>query len=473
MKEEKIDKKTLEMNEKFYNKEVYRAKKQKKIIRKIKIVRNIVSILFSISVIIIAFTIYSRYDYNYYIKGILEYGNTEFTRDSNIKYDKGRSYKIENKEFSDAIFYRIIKVKPNTAYRIKVKVKTENVESENGNEMAGAQIAIGDYEEHSKVLNGTSDWQELSLSFNSKTNEELRVGFRLGGNNLKAKGIAWFDDIVLEEGNTINNNNWKFLVCLLDNVDLEINGEKITTRLLEQDVKNIEDSLERFKESSYNFSSGNLIVDYDVFHIEDPITTCTYEEENGYYFTEKDVNEQINKYFEKGDYDHIFVCFRLDDKYVKEWIGLGNMVYQDKGFSNIRIIDYKYKYTAYNTFPEETFLHEFLHTLERNSLEYGYQRPELHDHEKYGYYNEANNGLLKWYADYMNKKIETEEGYIGLPQEIFYLKPPQDIDFKNKKISEELKEPDNIIEIVDSIIYQFKNIFNKEEINLYTEGAAN
>ena len=45
-----------------------------------------------------------------------------------------------------------------------------------------------------------------------------------------------------------------------------------------------------------------------------------------------------------------------------------------------------YKYDSrINTFPEEVFLHEFLHSLERNAQEYGYTIPALHDNEKYGY----------------------------------------------------------------------------------------
>ena len=69
------------------------------------------------------------------------------------------------------------------------------------------------------------------------------------------------------------------------------------------------------------------------------------------------------------------------------------MDYYGIGFSNIRLPNdsesYIYRYNGrINTFPEEVFMHEFLHSLERNAEEYGYQRPELHDYQKYGYENE-------------------------------------------------------------------------------------
>ena len=63
---------------------------------------------------------------------------------------------------------------------------------------------------------------------------------------------------------------------------------------------------------------------------------------------------------------------------VNEWIGLGSMRYDSIGFSNIRMPNdlrnsTMYKYNIKNdTFPEEVFVHEFLHSLERNLTEKGY-----------------------------------------------------------------------------------------------------
>lgn len=133
------------------------------------------------------------------------------------------------------------------------------------------------------------------------------------------------------------------------------------------------------------------------------------------------------------------------------------MDYYGIGFSNIRLPNssksYMYKYnTNINQFPEEVFLHEFLHSLERNSKEYGYEVPDLHDYEKYGYKNERLFGQKKWYADYMNKNIDVKEEKIGLPQEIYTLKPAKNKDFLNSYKIKELEEPENIIEEIKEII---------------------
>lgn len=149
------------------------------------------------------------------------------------------------------------------------------------------------------------------------------------------------------------------------------------------------------------------------------------------------------------------------------------MDYYGLGFSNIRLPNdsksYMYKYnTRINTFPEEVFLHEFLHSLERNSKEYGYSRPELHDYEKFGYKNEPIIGQKKWYTDYMNKTIKAtvaddnglggNGGFVGLPQEIYQLKPAKESNFEYSYKIEEFKEPENIIEEIRQII---KNLANK------------
>ena len=138
------------------------------------------------------------------------------------------------------------------------------------------------------------------------------------------------------------------------------------------------------------------------------------------------------------------------------------MDYYGIGFSNIRLPNdsksYIYKYNSrINTFPEEVLLHEFLHSLERTAKEYGYERPDLHDYEKYGYKNELLIGQKKWYTDYMNKEIKTQTGNIGLPEEIYTLKPAKASNFRySYKMQEVFKEPENFIEEIKELIENIK-----------------
>ena len=137
------------------------------------------------------------------------------------------------------------------------------------------------------------------------------------------------------------------------------------------------------------------------------------------------------------------------------------MDYYGIGYSNIRLPNssrsYLYRYnTQINTFPEEVFLHEFLHSLERTAKEYDYDIPALHDNEKYGYKSQSLTGLREWYKDYMNKNITSSNGKIGLPNEVYTLKPAKNSNFKySYKFDDEFKEPQNIIEEIRQL---FKNL---------------
>ena len=95
------------------------------------------------------------------------------------------------------------------------------------------------------------------------------------------------------------------------------------------------------------------------------------------------------------------------------------MDYYGIGFSNIRLPNdrnnYIYTYNEYiNTFPEEVFVHEFLHSLERTSEEYEYTIPRLHDYKLYGYEEKLVKGLYDWYKDYMTCNIESDGSKIRI-----------------------------------------------------------
>lgn len=150
------------------------------------------------------------------------------------------------------------------------------------------------------------------------------------------------------------------------------------------------------EESCNKLSNGKMTAECDIYEIDTPLSKLSYDNEYGYYVSPEDIEDQIKETIASHDYDHIYVIVRLGDEEhkndieVNDWIGLGSMDYYGIGFSNIRLPNdsrsYIYKYNKrINTFPEEVFLHEFLHSLERNAEEYGYERPELHDYQKYGY----------------------------------------------------------------------------------------
>lgn len=451
-------------------------------IKKGKLIRRIISLIILFIFIAVFVTIYNKYNFNYYMKSVREPHLTTFERDKEVKYSDTNSYKITNEDYNDSMFFQEIQVTPNTPYRVTCMVKTENVENIENMISGGAHICIEDTTERSSSLTGTSDWTQVEMLFNSRNREVVNIGFRLGGFQEKSKGEAWFSDFKVESGTPDTSTKWKFACFILENTDAVIKQGSTSKRVKESmdraDVLNIESNMLMFKNSIRTISGGRMSAEYETIEITKPITSLSYDNENGYYLSEEDASGLIDNYLKEKDYDHIFVVMKLGDINknltgdIHDWIGLGGMDYYGIGYSNIKIpekTNYSFTYNAsVNTFPEEVFVHEFLHTLERNSEENGYNIPALHDYSKYGYQDEQIVGLKKWYSDYMQELITASNGSkIGIPKTIYNIKPATSVDFQNSYEINVLKEPENIMDEINSIIKRIEKLFiNRKNIEL-------
>lgn len=442
-----------------------------------KVISRIFSLIILIGLITALVYIYNKYYFNDFIKANENKGETSYYRDSSQKYNGQKSYCIENKDYNDALFFKEISVKKDTPYRITCMVKTENVESDKP-ETSGACISIMGTADQTIPIQGTTDWQKVTLLVDSKEQDTLDISFRLGGYDGYSKGKAWFSDIHVEEGIKDETSDWNVVCFLIDNIDVNIEGKHHTYSLTQEDKDLLKDNLKRFANTVESFSNNAMTVSYQTVEIKEPLTSLSYDQENYYYVAAKDVKPLIDDYVQKNEYDHIFIGIRMGDTLssipVNEWIGLGSMRYNSIGFSNIRMPNdlrnsTMYKYNIKNdTFPEEVFVHEFLHSLERNLTEKGYTFPALHDNEKFGYENQNKTGLKDWYRDYMRCNIDSNVGKTGLDQIVYKTKPIQLSDFNYAHEIEFENVPHNIIDIVSQIISNFKQVMSKNsnsEIN--------
>lgn len=439
---------------------------------------NIITWLIIIIMLFIAFSFYKNNNFNEFIKSEMELNISDFKRDSEVKYSKSSSYKIVSNIANDATFYKKVKVQKNTPYKVKCMVKTDNIVPENDISGVGAQISIIGTTEKSVAVTGTEDWQEVEMIFNSKDRDVVDIGFRLGGYLGKCTGTAWFSDFSLEEGKSTESKNWKFACFIFENTDVVVDGKSVELSMTDNDISDIRDTIGRFERTVGELSQNKMTANCDTYRVSDPISKLTYDEEFGYFVASEDVESSIKDVVMQNDYDHIFAIIRLgneeykNDIQVNDWIGLGSMDYYGIGYSNIRLPNssrsYIYRYSErINTFPEEVFLHEFLHSLERTAEEYGYDIPALHDNEKYNYKSQSLTGLKDWYEVYMNKQIKSSKGSIGLPKDVYTLKPAKSSDFKYSFVIDEFHEPQNIVEEIKQL---FKNVVNN--INVISQKMA-
>lgn len=271
----------------------------------------IITVIILCALVYLAYQYYQINNFNNLVKSEQNLYTSKFIRDDNVKYSDKKSYSIESNEYNDAMFYEKVKVEKNKPYKVTCMVKTENVEAKNGNSGVGAQISIEGSTERSVAIQGSSDWQKIELIFNSKDRDTINIGFRLGGNLGEAKGKAWFSDFTMEEGVSENNSNWDFACFIFKNTNVNINNNQINLQVTDSDIKDIENTISRFENSCYTLSEGKMTANCDIYELDTPISSLSYDDEFGYYVAPEDVENQIKDVISNNDYDHIFVVVRL------------------------------------------------------------------------------------------------------------------------------------------------------------------
>ena len=431
-----------------------------------------------IIILIITFNIYKLNNFNNFEKIVAEENRTEFIRDNKVKCSKYYSYKIENNDYNDACFYREIEVEPNTPYKISCMVRTRNIVGENSKQDVGATIGLLDTLEYSAPLRGTNDWQKIEYMFNSKNRNKVKISFRLGGNQGKCTGTAWFSDFKIEKGIKNTDSEWNIGCFIVKQLDVNIDGTQYNLHTNNEDIQNAQLNMERFKDICYKFSNKKMTVKYEMNIIDTPVTTISFDDECGNFLKYMDVKDLIYDIVKEKEYDHIFVVCRMENEEgnvsiptIDNWIGLGGMDMYGIGYSLIRLNRntniYSYKCGITNQNPAEVYLHEFLHTLERNNKENDYPTPDLHEYEKITYKNgKTEDGLNIWYKDYMQKNIfdSTNNEYTGLDESVYLSKPIHNSNFKYTINVDWYKEPNNIFEEILTIINTVKRRFIYHEI---------
>jgi len=113
-------------------------------------------------------------------------------------HDGKPTLRIES--FGELTFARqTVKVKPNTNYRLSGFIKVKDVVEKGGGGRAGANLIEGMTRVATPAINGTAEWQEVNVEFNSGNKAEIRVGPAVGWYACKVFGIGWFADVKLTE----------------------------------------------------------------------------------------------------------------------------------------------------------------------------------------------------------------------------------------------------------------------------------
>jgi hypothetical protein len=94
---------------------------------------------------------------------------------------------------------QIVTVKPHTTYRLSGFIKVKDVRDNGGVGSAGAELIVGSTRIKTQAIQGTADWQEVSVEFDTEGRTAIRVGPAVGFYNHKVIGTGWFSRVSLTE----------------------------------------------------------------------------------------------------------------------------------------------------------------------------------------------------------------------------------------------------------------------------------
>lgn len=74
-------------------------------------------------------------------------------------------------------------------------------------------------------------------------------------------------------------------------VDVVVSGrtEHVNLEMTENDINDVTTNMARFQNSIEQMSQGKIRINYEMITISEPISTLSYDEENGYYVSASDV----------------------------------------------------------------------------------------------------------------------------------------------------------------------------------------
>ena len=75
-------------------------------------VANIITWIFIIIVLVVAFNFYKENNFNEFVRSEMNLHTSEFRRDNKVKYQNSNSYKIISNIKNDANFYKKVNVTP-------------------------------------------------------------------------------------------------------------------------------------------------------------------------------------------------------------------------------------------------------------------------------------------------------------------------------------------------------------------------
>lgn len=143
--------------------------------------------------------------------------NTLFEITDDEAHSGTYSAKIVNANLNDARYVTIVKVEPESMYRVSGYILVKEM----GDAGNGANFALeGLYATSESVFDTEGEWKYVEWYGETNTDQtEIELGIRVGGYSAESEGIAYFDDITVEKVQTLPDNVYADLWFSLDDTE--------------------------------------------------------------------------------------------------------------------------------------------------------------------------------------------------------------------------------------------------------------
>jgi len=219
---------------------------------------------------------------------------------------------------------------------------------------------------------------------------------------------------------------WKVLVLIYRNVDATYidpvgNEQHVAHSMSDTDYAYVVQAASRLPATISTWSAGMAAMSLKIVTVTEPMQTLNSNGDPDEYQALREIS-----IYNPGDiYDSISMVYSLNDIWISgvASVGLSGRA-NAAGFSAVHV---PINYVAWGaTYPEEIILHEWLHNVEGYYRSLGYDVPNLHDAEAYGYAPDPDSGgsWHRWYEDYMQNRIWNGAAYVGVPAEAWQTRVP-------------------------------------------------
>jgi hypothetical protein len=239
---------------------------------------------------------------------------------------------------------------------------------------------------------------------------------------------------------------WRVLWLIMPNVSATLkNGTAFSMQMSQTDINKVSAMAPRFENYIESASGNGVDIEAEVFVSQQAASLSMWNEDlNSYWVGPNDIPADAKAKYRTGSYDSIVATVRLNgasNSGISDgfW-GLANLGADNvSGYALVQMLEgldpsWWLDVAPNNTYPEEVWVHEWVHTLEfyykhKVGYEFGQDHmPGADDSGKYNYENDATqayHGFRQFYSDIFTASVwdESISKYVGITEDMWKIRP--------------------------------------------------